>query len=510
MKKGMCLIFVLFIFVLGIDFVNAASLGVSANKTTVVVGSTVTITVNASGAAGWEYCLNYDSSVLSLTSSNSDTGGACVRTGSTLTGYSKVTYKLKAIKSGSTTVSLRDAVMYGDDGNAISSSNGSVSIRTRTQAEIEASYSTNADLKNLSIEGYEISPSFNKDTLEYKLEVENNVETIKINATKADNKATISGSGDKQLTEGINKFEIIVTAEKGNKKTYIIEVNRKELNPINVKVDEKNYTIVRKADALEAPAYYTATEVEIAGEKVPAFINDVTEYILVGLKDEVGNVSLYRYDDEKQTYSLYKQLVMESLTIIPVETDKLIEDYALTKKMTINNVEVMTYVGETKSDYVLVYGMNISNGKSSWYKYDLIEGTFQRYEQINDKSDNEGNLYLFLAIGFAGMAALSIILLVILMVTNSKIRKKNNKLIEMLENSKSKNNKVEEKVEIKEEKNEKVLEETKKENEVELEDVKEEISKENLSRRELRKLEKEKNLKQQEELKKLQEEFFDE
>ena len=93
---------------------------------------------------------------------------------------------------------------------------------------------------------------------------------------------------------------------------------------------------------------------------------------------------------------------MESLTIIPVETDKLIEDYALTKKMTINNVEVMTYVGETKSDYVLVYGMNISNGKSSGYKYDMVEGTFQRYEQINDKSDNEGNLYLFLAIGFAG------------------------------------------------------------------------------------------------------------
>ena len=50
MKKVRYLIFTLLVFGLGITFTYAASLKVTANKTTVVVGNTVTVTVNASGA----------------------------------------------------------------------------------------------------------------------------------------------------------------------------------------------------------------------------------------------------------------------------------------------------------------------------------------------------------------------------------------------------------------------------------------------------------------------------
>ena len=97
MKKVKYLIFTLLIFCLGITFTYAASLKVTANKTTVVVGNKVTVTVNASGAAGWEYCLKYDTNVFTLTSATSDTGGTCVKTGSSLYDYSKVTYKLNLI-----------------------------------------------------------------------------------------------------------------------------------------------------------------------------------------------------------------------------------------------------------------------------------------------------------------------------------------------------------------------------------------------------------------------------
>lgn len=119
MKKTKYFVFALIFFVAFIGSANAAALKMSASTTNAVVGNTVTVTVTASGAAGWEYCLSYDSSVFKLTSATSDTGGACVRTGSTLIGHSKVSFKLKAIKSGSSSFTLRDAVMYGDDGNSV-------------------------------------------------------------------------------------------------------------------------------------------------------------------------------------------------------------------------------------------------------------------------------------------------------------------------------------------------------------------------------------------------------
>ncbi len=431
MKKIRYIIFSLMVLFIGIGMTNAASLKVTTNKSTVVVGNTVTITVNASGAAGWEYCLKYDTNIFTLTSATSDTGGTCVKTGSSLIGYSKVTYKLKAKKSGSSVITLKNAAMYNDEGNQIASSVGSITVKAKTQAEIEASYSTNANLSALRVVDHVISPDFNKDKLEYTLEVENDVEKIEIKATKADSSATVSGTGEKSLSEGINKFNIVVTAEKGNKKTYVINVTRKELNPINVDVDGFKYTVVRKADVMEAPTYYTSTEVEIDGEKVPAFSSDITGYTLVGLKDEEGNIDLYSYTDEG--YSLYKQVNSEGLVFIPTKVDKVLEGYEQSKNIDINNVNVKVYITDVE-EYVLVYGMNASNGKSDWYKYDTLEGTFQRYKEntvVEEKEDKD--IYFLLTIVFGGIAGISILLVILLISKNSKIRKKNDKLITMLQ-----------------------------------------------------------------------------
>lgn len=295
MKKVKYLLFAVIMFVSLIGTSYAANLGVSASTKSAVVGNTISVTVSASGAAGWEYCLNYDSSVFRLTSAGSDTGGACVKTGSTLIGYSKVTFKFKAIKSGTGTFSLRDAVMYGDDGNPLSSSKGSVTVTARTQAEIQASYSANADLKSLGVDGFEITPAFNKDTLEYALTVENNVTSVNVSALRADNTASVSGAGTIQLSEGLNVVTIVVTAQKGNQKKYVINIERKELDPINVSVDNVSYTVVRKAELLEIPTYYEASTITIDGEEVPALYSEITKYTLVGLKDEDGKIELYRY-----------------------------------------------------------------------------------------------------------------------------------------------------------------------------------------------------------------------
>ena len=430
MKKIKYFIFSLVVMIVGLGMVNAASLSVTANRTTVVVGNTVTVTVNASGAAGWEYCLKYDTNVFTLVSATSDTGGTCVRTGSSLMGYSKVTYKLKAKKSGSSTVTLKNAAMYDDLGKQVNTTVGAVTLRAKTQAEIEASYSTNANLSSLRVVDYVMTPEFNKNTLEYNLEVENEVEKVTIKASKADSSASVSGTGEKELTEGLNKFNIVVTAEKGNKKTYVINITRKELNPIHVDVDGFDFTIVRKADALEAPIYYSSTEIEVEGEMVPAFKSDITGYTLVGLKDEDGNVDLYRRTDNG--YKLYNQIGTEGVMFIPLDATTLLKGYEQVKNIKINDITVKTYTNDTKSNYVMAYGMNAATGKVDWYRYDTIEKSFQRYEEEIVEEENN-DIYFLLTIVFAGVSALSILLVIILGVNNSKVRKKNAKLITMLQ-----------------------------------------------------------------------------
>ncbi len=523
MKKIKYIVYTMMLFVAGIGVSYAASLGVSANKKIVTVGSTVTVTVNASGAAGWEYCVAYDSSMFTLTKATSDTGGACVRTGSTLTGYSSVTFTFKANKSGTSTVSLRSAVMYGDDGNEISSSKGSVTLLAKTQAEIEASYSTNADLKDLVVEGYEINPSFSKNELEYNLEVENDVEKVNIIATKDDSRSSVKGAGEIVLSEGMNKIEVVVTAQKGNKKTYILNINRKELNPITVKVDGKEYNVVRKVENLEVPTYYSSTTIKIEDEDIPAFESEITGFTLVGLKDEEGNIKLYRYENGE--YTLYNQIAKDSFVFIPLKYDELISGYENKRSIKINDIEIEAYSNsEEEKDIVLVYGMNASSGDKNWYKYDTKEGTFQRYVKEEIKQSEE---YFYLTIAFASGLGLSILIIIILLAMNSSKDKKNKKLIELVESKMPSSDRRNEIQEVKEETNlsdtEKMEKlnnqfldfidqnavEERKDKITELDSHENTIDESELSKRELRKLEKERKKQEEDELKAMQADFLE-
>ena len=84
--------------------------------------------------------------------------------------------------------------------------------------------SRNNDLKKLSVSGSDIN--FNPDTLIYN--VETNSATISISATAKDIRAKVTGAGLKTLNYGLNTYNIIVTPETGNIKTYTININRND------------------------------------------------------------------------------------------------------------------------------------------------------------------------------------------------------------------------------------------------------------------------------------------
>lgn len=86
---------------------------------------------------------------------------------------------------------------------------------------------TDNTLKNLIVEGYVISPKYNKDTEKYTLSVNSNVNEINIKAETNYKYAKVIGDGIHKLATGDNLFTIKVVAEDGSEKEYELVVTRK-------------------------------------------------------------------------------------------------------------------------------------------------------------------------------------------------------------------------------------------------------------------------------------------
>ena len=85
---------------------------------------------------------------------------------------------------------------------------------------------SDSSLKELDIEGYELSPKFDKDTTSYSMKVKNNVTSLDVSAIPNSDKASVSITGNKNWKEGVNTVTIKVTAEDGSLSTYQVNVTR--------------------------------------------------------------------------------------------------------------------------------------------------------------------------------------------------------------------------------------------------------------------------------------------
>ena len=81
-------------------------------------------------------------------------------------------------------------------------------------------------LKTLEIEGYKID--FNKHQAIYSIEVDQNINSLKINAVAESNKSTVKINGSDNLEQANNKVTIEVTSGNKETKTYIINVKKIE------------------------------------------------------------------------------------------------------------------------------------------------------------------------------------------------------------------------------------------------------------------------------------------
>lgn len=376
--------------------------------------------------------LNYDKSYLQLTNSTARDGGTFMIDYAEDPGVLKKTYTFtfKTLKSGTTKLSVDGYRAYvSSDLSALSLSANTKQIRIITQAELEASYSKNNNLSALEVEGFTLTPEFKTDVLEYSVVVPENTKEVNIKATVQDKRASVNGIGTQAVNSGANKFSVVVRAQSGAEKTYVINVEVKDENPINVAVNGKNYTVVKIKENLPAANLYAETTININGFEIPAYKNDNTNLVLVGLKAEEGNISLYIYNKDKNEYQEYNEIGVNKITIYPLTSNEEIKGY---KKdtITINGVKVDGYYYTKDSDYVIIYGINVETGDKGFYMYDkkmqsLIKYNDEYIIDLNKKIE----LYSYIIIGFSGVFILMIIIMIALAKKKSG-KKKNQKPIE--------------------------------------------------------------------------------
>ncbi len=293
--------------------------------------------------------------------------------------------------------------------------------------EDEKDKSSNSYLKSLSIDGVKYSPAFNKDKMEYAAVVPGDKEKITINGEVEDETASVDGFGEKELKEGLNKFEVKVTAENGEVRTYVISITRKEKNPIEVTINKKKYTVVKKDIGLKAPSGFTKTTVVINKEEVVGYSNSFTGYLIVALVDEEGNASWYIYNQKNGTYTKYSEFKSNGLRLVIMEAKKKDVPYKYKKcKVEINNEIVDGYALQYGSTYRLVYALNMDTGEKAFYLYDMQENTFQRF--YNTQVEIYRDLLKKLEIGVIGLGALIAILFIII-ISQALVNRKTKKFI---------------------------------------------------------------------------------
>lgn len=366
----------------------SASISVSSSASKVVVGNTfsVTIKVSSSTALGsWEFTPSYDKNLFKLVSGESPAVGYASNSSTKSKSYS---YKFKAISNGTGKISVKSYGVYAYNESKLSVSVSSKSVTVITKSQQEASYSKNNNLKSLKIDGLKLSPSFSKYTTKYKATAESNTTKINIKAYAEDSKSKVSGTGTKKVSEGENKFNITVKAENGTTKTYTVIVNVIDPKPIEVTVNDIKYTVVKRESNLDKISDFKSSTTKINDQSIPCLYNETNDYTLVGLKNSDGDISMFLYDKQNNTYSLYEDAKLSQMNIYPLEIEDSFKPNEKRTQIKIDDVDFDAIMLSASGLYI-VKARDLDNATDEYYEYDEKTNTLIRYIEVENDTEDD-------------------------------------------------------------------------------------------------------------------------
>lgn len=419
------LLLILTIFLFQPNDVFAGTLSIWASASNITVGKTVTISVSANNLAGTFNITSSDQGVLA--------GG---QSGTWLENDT-YTFQFTAKNTGKATITVTSVDVADFDSNGSFSASKSVTLNVVAKntssggsssggtVSEKKEYSSDNTLSSLGVEGYTLTPEFHKDTTEYKLAVDESIEKINVVAASNHNKASISGAGEVSLSSGENTIEVRVTAENGNEKVYKIIVTVEDQNPISVKVDKEEYTIVKKNNNLiEKLEYYEEKTIKIDNQDVIAYVNPTTKVTLVLLKNKDNKVGYYIYSEKTKAYQKYRYITVNGVTLQLLDTNPKLENY---QKYSLELQEQQINIYKIKKSHKvgLIYGTNVKTGNTSYYVYDESEGTLSKYfdDEVEIYQEEVETLKSYLMI-FMGAVSFVVIVIIIISLVRSKKKKK--------------------------------------------------------------------------------------
>ena len=225
------------------------SVTASVGKTNLSVGESTKITVTATNSAVWYTVESSDSSVVSVSPTSGDIDSGYEKTDSqthTLTAkkVGKATIKVvsssaraydekKLSLSKTFTITVTEPAPVqppqnnNSDNNKDNSSsnnnnnnnnNGGSGNNEKTNSNTSTK-SSDATLKSITVDGKNYS-------LGTTMTVNADVSSVEIKATPKSSKASVSGTGRKELVTGTNRIPLTVTAEDGTKRDYTVKITR--------------------------------------------------------------------------------------------------------------------------------------------------------------------------------------------------------------------------------------------------------------------------------------------
>ena len=433
---------ILISFIAFIPKVLAADFSISATSNTVTVGNTITLRIDgtSSGLTGRFNISTSNANVLSISKSN-----VWIENNS-----ESIVITAKSAGTAVITVSPTDGIS-DKDANEPKLSPRSITITAKAKQTPPSNQggntyvtpkakSSNNLLSSLTVDNLKLNEPFDKEKLEYTLTIPAETEKIKINAQLADSTAKVSGVGEQKVVVGLNTFKIVVTAENGSKRTYVIKATLEELKPIEVTIDNELYIVIRKRkDLPKISEYNVEKDITISDNIIEGYYNEKLNYDLVGLKDTTGKINYYIYKNNE--YILYnehtfagttlqildKEVKNHKLTSFTYDETK-IPSYQAVKMDLLKNTYALDNNDITGNQFYLFYAKNVETGKEYLYQYDAIEKTVQRYnlELLDMYKQNSNTYYKYLILSLLVIGILLITLSILLLKTGKNSRKKSN------------------------------------------------------------------------------------
>jgi len=299
-------------------------------------GSTVSYKVDivsndATIITGFSSPITYDSSVLTLTKMELGTGWdgktVSVPTGNTIsftsengvTGNTTVATLIFKVNSTATSntayITLSGATFNYKDGEG-SAMKSLLPVTKNLKVKSSDNTLTGIKVNDKNIE------EFSSDVLEYNVNVEGDVETVKLQATTRSSKATLkTGFGNREvpINYGGNVVTIVVISESGAEKTYTLNITREDTRSTDTTLSSITVDGVVVPNFKSSTYKYTIKKYKAESVNVVGITNDVNATVVVTPPQQIvvgDNTYILTVTSENGDKSTYTVVINNIVTAI--------------------------------------------------------------------------------------------------------------------------------------------------------------------------------------------------